>query len=267
MTSTDIDKELLTSLRVWMETSAAVSSDPTSLLPLHTDGNIPVSPAVPVETISLPPTPSTSPLGSVAQFVGTPTAGVSDGSTQATSDALRGAQELTERLLAFSSQATTRDGNRLNEATAIAQNAQTLLTTPSLVNQSSNAGSETVLSSIGRVLGTTFGSGFGIFSLVSGLAHLFGSDDSTPATAIEKYSRPPSVAVQAAFVEGDRSIHSADFGAEGTSRAYPSFSPQVTIQVAAMDSRSFTDHSNEIASAVRTAMLASHPLNDMVADL
>src|SRR5579883_2715772 len=37
--------------------------------------------------------------------------------------------------------------------------------------------------------------------------------------------------------------------------------PQVTIQVQAMDSRSFLDHSQEIAQAVREAMLNMHPLN------
>lgn len=42
---------------------------------------------------------------------------------------------------------------------------------------------------------------------------------------------------------------------------------QVTIQVQAMDSRSFLDHSAEIAQAVREAMLNMHALNDVVNDI
>lgn len=43
--------------------------------------------------------------------------------------------------------------------------------------------------------------------------------------------------------------------------------PQITIQVQAMDSRSFLDHSHDIAQAVREAMLNMHALNDVVNDL
>ena len=41
----------------------------------------------------------------------------------------------------------------------------------------------------------------------------------------------------------------------------------VQIQVQAMDSRSFLDHSQEIARAVREAMLNMHSINDVVNDL
>jgi predicted nucleotide-binding protein len=43
--------------------------------------------------------------------------------------------------------------------------------------------------------------------------------------------------------------------------------PQITIQVQAMDSRSFLDHSGDIARAVREAMLNMHSLNDVINDL
>jgi hypothetical protein len=41
----------------------------------------------------------------------------------------------------------------------------------------------------------------------------------------------------------------------------------VTVNVSAMDSQSFMDRSNDIASAVREAMLNLHPINDVVANL
>ncbi len=50
-------------------------------------------------------------------------------------------------------------------------------------------------------------------------------------------------------------------------QAGPGAGPQITIQVQAMDSRSFLDHSHDIAQAVREAMLNLHALNDVVNDL
>jgi len=44
-------------------------------------------------------------------------------------------------------------------------------------------------------------------------------------------------------------------------------STQVTVQVQAMDSRSFMDRSHDIAQAVREAMLNMHSINDVVNDL
>ena len=41
-------------------------------------------------------------------------------------------------------------------------------------------------------------------------------------------------------------------------------STQITVQVQAMDSQSFLDHSNDIALAVRQAMLESSVLNDVI---
>lgn len=42
---------------------------------------------------------------------------------------------------------------------------------------------------------------------------------------------------------------------------------QITVQVQAMDSQSFLDRSQDIAQAVRHAMLNSHPVNDVISDL
>ena len=47
----------------------------------------------------------------------------------------------------------------------------------------------------------------------------------------------------------------------------PSAAPQISVNVQAMDARSFLDHSNEIAQAVRQAMLNLNSLNDVVNDL
>jgi hypothetical protein len=49
--------------------------------------------------------------------------------------------------------------------------------------------------------------------------------------------------------------------------ARPSAATQVTVQVQAMDSKSFLDHREEIARAVRQAVLSSHSLNDALRDV
>ena len=71
---------------------------------------------------------------------------------------------------------------------------------------------------------------------------------------------------------GGRELASVDYGAGdrvrtvNTPRAAAA-ATQVTVQVHAMDSRSFLDHSDDIARAVRLAMLESHAINDVVAEL
>ena len=42
---------------------------------------------------------------------------------------------------------------------------------------------------------------------------------------------------------------------------------QITVQVQAMDSQSFLDHSDDIALAVRQAMLQSTVLNDVIREV
>src|ERR1019366_1421830 len=43
--------------------------------------------------------------------------------------------------------------------------------------------------------------------------------------------------------------------------------PQITVNVQAMDARSFLDRSNDIAAAVRDAMLNMNSINDVVNEL
>lgn len=42
--------------------------------------------------------------------------------------------------------------------------------------------------------------------------------------------------------------------------------PQINIHVSALDSKSFLDRSDEIADAVRSAVLRSHSLSDALAE-
>jgi hypothetical protein len=67
---------------------------------------------------------------------------------------------------------------------------------------------------------------------------------------------------------GDSQVSQAA-GAQGAS-AYPPAAPQtsqITVNVQAMDARSFLDRSNDIALAVRDAMLNMNAINDVVSEL
>jgi hypothetical protein len=57
------------------------------------------------------------------------------------------------------------------------------------------------------------------------------------------------------------------FGKDNTEASHPATGQNILVQVHAMDSQSFMDHSQEIAQAVRQAMLNMHSVNDVMSDL
>jgi hypothetical protein len=116
--------------------------------------------------------------------------------------------------------------------------------------------------------------------LISTLVNLFGGGgDAAPPQPLVKYAMPPSIHISAANSRQGSGIRSLDYGQDGMVRAYTepaAASPawrsngtaqQILVNVQAMDSRSFMDHSQEIAQAVREAMLNMHALNDVVSEL
>jgi hypothetical protein len=127
-----------------------------------------------------------------------------------------------------------------------------------------------VLSTIGTLASSLTGGALSLSPILSGLLHLFGGGTSNTPPPLVKFALPPSVAFQAANVNGPQTS-AVDFSQGGgprvTGSAPPPASQQITIQVQAMDSRSFMDHSQDIASAVREAMLNMHALNDVISDL
>jgi len=132
------------------------------------------------------------------------------------------------------------------------------------------------------VLGV-FKGGLGFSPLVKGILSLFGGGDDKPAqTPLVKYALPPSIAFEAAEVGGR--VVSADYDQTGMARGYRTSaaseqqaplsggangtpSQQITVNVSAMDARSFLDRSGDIAAAVREAMLNLNSINDVVSEL
>jgi hypothetical protein len=81
-----------------------------------------------------------------------------------------------------------------------------------------------------------------------------------PATAASGWSAERTAGTASSYLGGRQMTTGGNTG--GTSMA-----PQITVQVQAMDSRSFLDHSEDIARAVREAMLNSHGINDVITEL
>ena len=124
---------------------------------------------------------------------------------------------------------------------------------------------KSVLGGLGKggELGGLLKSGLGLGGLAGGLVKLFGGSkkESEPQT-LESFSLPQPVRVEAANgpLPGlARTVR----GVGDEVRA----APQVVVNVSAMDSQSFMDRSDDIARAVRSAMLHMHPLNDVVDEI
>ena len=79
---------------------------------------------------------------------------------------------------------------------------------------------------------------------------------------------PLPINLDAGFSEAGGGAFGVDAAQGGSPRAMSSApAPQITVQVQAMDSRSFLDHSQEIAMAVRQAMLETTVLNDVIREV
>ena len=136
------------------------------------------------------------------------------------------------------------------------------------------AGNQDSGSTAAHVAETVLKNAFGMVPLVRGIMGLFGGGGAPEPAPLVKYQRPSPIAFEAANTASG--VTGLDYGQSGLARAVPSVPavaeasaalPAITIQVQAMDSRSFLDHSSEIAQAVREAMLNMHSLNDVVSEL
>jgi hypothetical protein len=155
-------------------------------------------------------------------------------------------------------------GQQIAQLQSAYQQQASLITanTQAIQGNTTAQSSYSALSAVGGAASSLLGGGaLGLLSpLISGIASLFGGS-STPKP-LPIYTPPPPVAIAA-------TVNSAapNAAAAGSGPASPASSTQVTVNVNAMDSQSFMDHSDDIANAVREAMLNMHPINGVVASL
>jgi hypothetical protein len=145
------------------------------------------------------------------------------------------------------------------------------------------------------IAATVLESGLGIVPLIGGLIGLFGGGGGSTQQPLTRYAMPDPVSFQGA--ETSSGIQAADTdstgmprvaggsggsGGSGSSTGSGGGSAmgggssaatgggggsQITVQVQAMDARSFMDRSSDIAAAVRDAMLNLNSINDVVSNL
>jgi hypothetical protein len=149
--------------------------------------------------------------------------------------------------------------------------------------QTSASVESTVLSIASKV----FDSGLGLVPVIGGLFGLFGGGSPAPPPLV-KYAMPERQYFTGA--DTGNGFGQGDYDQMGTPRAYNAATAgdstpgsaatapggggstggslhQITVNVQAMDAQSFLDHSNEIAQAVRQAMLNLSSINDVVNEL
>jgi hypothetical protein len=159
--------------------------------------------------------------------------------------------------------------------------APVVKTTGQSTTNSSGGGGDSVVTTILK-------SAFGLPELIGGLFGLFGGGDSPTPAPLVKYALPAAVDFQAAESQGR--VTELQYNQMGLARTYSEqrtapasgtqsqaattaggtgvgAAPQITVNVQAMDARSFLDRSNDIALAVRDAMLNLNAINDVVNEL
>jgi hypothetical protein len=136
-------------------------------------------------------------------------------------------------------------------------------------------------------LGGALAAGLGIVPLGLELASIFGGGSSAPPP-LTRYAMPDSIGFVGS-TDDSGATSAADFGQTGQPRSYGTPTAQVAnaapaaqsaptssgnsqsqpiqITVQAMDSQSFMDRSDDIASAVQKAMNNLHPIVDTISNL
>ena len=95
--------------------------------------------------------------------------------------------------------------------------------------------------------------GFGVSPLVSGIMGLFAGNKNKTLPALEQFQLPPSIS---------QTLHVPQAASPNARQDSP-----IHLHIQAMDSQSIMNRSNDIAKALKSAMLNSHPLNDVVSEI
>lgn len=136
----------------------------------------------------------------------------------------------------------------------------------SVMQAASTQGSK--VESVGKTILSFIGSGFGIAQV---LDKIFSGRGEPATVSTASYLPPSPLSVEAGIYGGFAGLHPIQYGQTGLplppAPVRQTIQTPVTIQVQALDSRSILDHSNEIAEAVKEALLNSHSLNDVVTEI
>jgi hypothetical protein len=172
---------------------------------------------------------------------------------------------MTEQLTSLTTQISSLSSIQQSQISALQDNTQAVTQNTTTKGSSGSSVASTVEGAASSFLGGGLSS---LSPLVGGILSLFGGGGQTLAVPAP-YMLPAPVQSQAG-ISGNAPGQAGpvSYGDTGQPRASSSGSPpQVTIQVNAMDSQSFLDHSDDIAMAVKQAILNSNSLNDAISSL
>jgi hypothetical protein len=124
-----------------------------------------------------------------------------------------------------------------------------------LASKVASGGATSALSGHSGSSGISALSKLGLGPIVSGIAGLLGSGTAKTPPALQLFRLPGAIS-QTAHVNSSPAPRG---GGNGGSTVH--------VHVQAIDSQSFMSRSNDIAKAVKSAMLNSHSLNDVVSEL
>jgi hypothetical protein len=148
---------------------------------------------------------------------------------------------------------------------------------------SSSGSSDSALVNGLEKLGTNLLKGLTLYPVFNGLRNLFGGRQEAAPEPLPVFQAPNPIRAEAG-IGADGRLYSIDRGiGDRIRRQEPDAPPtsvmnsqetsvnntpmSITLNINALDSRSIMDRSDDIARAVRDAMLNSHALNDVVNDL
>jgi hypothetical protein len=208
-----------------------------------------------------------NPSTEVAGLLGGSSANVGQVLASSTPGGTSGTSALSDQLITITSQ--LQELQTINQSQMQSIEANTSAVTANTSTKGSSTGASTA-GSVGNTLLNVLGLGSGLSPLISGLVSLFGGGGSSQTTAVTPYIQPLPVNLQAGFSGSTAGGASGvDYGEGGQPRQTTAAAAQqqITVQVQAMDSQSFLDRSNDIAAAVRKAMLETSTLNDVIREV
>ena len=172
--------------------------------------------------------------------------------------------EIVEQMSSLAAQISGLNSTQQAAVTAIQGNTQAVTQ-----NTSSKGSGSSVASQAGGVAESLFGGALSLSPIISGIMSLFGGGSSAPAPVMMPFMLLPTVQYQAGLTGSSTGATAPVSYGQGEQPRPQSTTPapQITVQVNAMDSQSFLDHSDQIANAVRTALLNSNALGDVISDL
>lgn len=203
-------------------------------------------------------------LGQLAASTGGATGGGAAGTIGSVSSQST-TSDITEQLTSLTTQLSSFSSIQQSQISALQDNTQAVTqNTTSKATGGSSVGS-TVESAASSFLGGGLSS---LSPLIGGLLSLFGGGGQSLAVPSPFMLPAPAQSEAGITTSAPGQVVPVNYGATGQPRTQSSGgATQVTIQVNAMDSQSFLDHSDDIAMAVKQAMLNSSSLNDVISNL